>query len=429
MLKVRQNSTGYKTGMLALAAVMAFVMLAPGAIAASKKKKKTDDAPPPSFPISGIGPKIKGYDTSHLVWPEPPAIARIKWLDYFAGMKIDYSIDVKQQKKKASWMDRMAGTEEKSPEQQLKTFPWQLVGPYGVGVDSKGLVYVADQKVGAVFIFNTDTRDVDMIKNGEGNIRFGWINGIAIDDNDRLFVTDGKFRRVYVFDKEHKLTGQINEGLVDPNGVAIDKENRLLYVVDTQADQVVVYDADSLKLIRRMGKGGQKHFLTDPGNFAAPTNVAVDKDGNVFVTDTLNDRVEIFDADGEFIRTFGKNGDGIGQFARPKGIAIDGDGHIWVADEMLDRVQIFDIEARPLAVIGGHGNMPGNFKALVGIAFDAKNNRMFTTEQYPGRMQMFQYVTDAEADAEKAKREKDSKDGSTDKGTTVSNASAPKVSP
>ena len=58
----------------------------------------------------------------------------------------------------------------------------------------------------------------------------------------------------------------------------------------------------------------------------------MDKDGNVYVTDTMNNRVEIFDADGKFISTFGKNGDGPGYFARPKGIAVDSDGHIWVAD-------------------------------------------------------------------------------------------------
>jgi len=112
------------------------------------------------------------------------------------------------------------------------------------------------------------------------------------------------------------------EGLIDPVGLAIDNDNRLLYVVDEQQDQVFVFDADTLKLMRKIGTAvtpAKKHTLTTPGDFSAPTNVAVDADGNVYVTDTLNSRVEIFDADGHFISTFGKPGDGPGYFFKPKG--------------------------------------------------------------------------------------------------------------
>ena len=162
----------------------------------------------------------------------------------------------------------MAGTPEGAEKQEkmLKDYPYQLLGPYGVGVDSKGLVYVADQKVGAVFIFNPETKDVQLIKNGS-DARFGWINGIALDDNDRLFVSDGKMGHVVVFNPQHKIEGQIKEGMLDPNGLAIDTENRLLYVVDTQQDQVLVYDVDTYKLLRRIGTGGQETFAYLAGRF------------------------------------------------------------------------------------------------------------------------------------------------------------------
>jgi len=360
------------------------------------KKKKADATPQAAAPKPQI-------DTSKLVWPNPPNIARVRWLNYYAGMKIDYT-PPKTTKKKQSWMDRVAGTKQVDNADKLKTFPFQLLGPYGIAIDSKGLVYVADQKVGAVFIFNTETRDATLIRNGY-EAHFAWINGLAIDDSDRLFVSDGKLHRVLVFSPKHEVEGQIAEGLVDPVGLAIANENRFLYVVDEQQDQVLVYDADTLKLLRRIGTGGKKHTLTTPGDFGGASNVALDKDGNVYVTDTMNNRVEIFDADGKFISQFGKPGDGPGYFARPKGIAIDCDGHIWVADEYQDRVQVFNREGQLLTYVGDtHSNLPGEFKALVGIAID-KQNRVFTTEQYPGRMQMFRYTTDAEAAAEKARRD------------------------
>ena len=383
----------------ALAAVLLALLALPLAAHASKKKNAESAA------AAQTGPRKFPFDPTKLVWPSPPSIGRIHWLDYFAGQKIDYTAAANN-KTKASWMDRLAGGQSQSEKFNPKTFPYQLVGPAGIAIDSKGLVYVADQKVGAIFIFNTETKDTTLIRNGF-EAHFGLVNGIAVDDDDRLFVSDGKMRRVLVFNPKHEVEGQITEGLVDPVGLAIDTANRFLYVVDSQQDQVLVYDADTLKPLRRIGTGGKNHYLTTPGDFGAPYGAAVDADGNVYVTDTLNNRVEIFDADGTFISLFGKNGDGPGYFSRPKGIAVDSDGHIWVADAVQDRLQVFNRDGQLLTYIGlGHGDLPGQFNALVGVAID-KKNRVFTSEQYPGRMQMFHYVTDAEAAAEKTKHDED----------------------
>jgi len=385
---------------LAVVLLLALGLALPFSASADKKKKKVDATTAPE-----VGPRKFPFDPTKLAWPSPPNIARVRWLDYFAGAKVDYTPQANT-KPKATWMDRLAGGQSDTEKFNPKTFPFQLIGPYGIAIDSKGLVYVADQKVGAIFIFNPETRDTELIRNGY-EAHFGWINGLAIDDDDRLFVSDAKMHRVTIFNTKHEVENQITEGLVNPVGLALDTTNRFLYVVDTQQDQVIVYDADSFKLLRRIGTGGKNHFLTTPGDFGAPQGVAVDQDGNVYVTDTLNNRVEIFDADGNFLSLFGKNGDGPGYFARPKGIAIDSDGHIWVADEMQDRLQVFNREGQLLTYIGtGHGDLPGQFKALVGVAID-KQNRVFTTEQYPGRMQVFRYVTDAEAAAEKTKRDEE----------------------
>jgi len=235
------------------AAAMMLLMLAfvsPDALFAGKKK---------TAPAAPKGPEKIKIDTSVLVWPSPPYVPRVRWLAYYAGMKIDQPEAAKKAKPKQSWMDRLAGTEQKDQKQILKDFPYQLIGPYGIAVDSKGLVYVADQRVGAIFIFNTETHEVQLIENGR-EAKFGLVNGLAIDDNDRLFVSDGKMRRVLVFNAKHEVESMINEGMVDPVGLAIDTENRFLYVVDTQQDQVLVYDADKFKLLRRIGTAGKITF-------------------------------------------------------------------------------------------------------------------------------------------------------------------------
>jgi DNA-binding beta-propeller fold protein YncE len=346
------------------------------------KKKPADTTAPKAPPV---------IDYSNIVWPNPPAIARIKYQAFYAAEKIS-QVD-KPNTKKQNWMDRLAGTQ---PATENTKVLFQLAEPYGMAVDSKGNLYVADQKVGAIFIFNTETRDVELIKN-KTHGHFVRIIGLAMDDNDRLFVSDPGLRHVLVFNARHLPEDVITDGLVEPGGLAIDTENRLLYVSDIDQDQVLVYDADTLKLKRRIGTGGHKHELTTPGDFARPAGLAVDREGNLYVADALNNRIEIFDGDGKFISTFGKAGDGPGYFSRPKGVAIDGDDHIWVVDGMQDRVQVFNRDAQLLISFGGHGLLPGMFQGVVGITID-KANRVFTSEIFPGRVQQFRYVTDSEAD-------------------------------
>jgi len=407
MFNVHPTSVRGSRTAMALIVVLVLAVALPVAVQAKKKK------PTPTTQKAEPKPQV---DTSKLVWPEPPNLPRIRYTSYFAGMKLDYSAETK--KPKATWMDRLAGAQSQDEKVTAKNFPYQMLGPYGMAVDAKNQLYVADQKVGAVFVFNTETRDTQLIRNGF-EAHFGMINAIAIDDNGRVFVSDGKFSKVLVFDANHKVEAQINEGLVDPLGLAIDTERRLLYVVDTKQDMVFVYDADSLKPLRKIGTPGKKHTLTGPGEFSLPTNVALDKDGNVYVTDSLNFRVEIFDADGSFISQFGQHCDAIGCFERPKGIAVDSDGHIWVVDTNLALVEIFNRDGELLAYVGGPGRSLGRFNDPMGIVID-KNNRVFVSEQYPwGRVQQFRYITDAESAAMKAERDKSAgtvqRDGEQDK--------------
>ena len=407
MPRAKQRAT--RLAAVAAGVVMLLALADPATLCAGGKKKKAEEAPKQPNVLDLL-------DYSKIVWPNPPAVTRIKYLNYFCCDKYAAAPD----KKKSSWMDRMAGGET----QQQKMFDKPLFAlwtPYGLAEDSKGNLYVADGKVGAVFMFNTETKELQMIKHGF-QARFGDIIGLAIDDSDRLFVSDTKLHRIVVFGKDHKVEGTISQGVIDPGGMAVDNENRFLYVADAAQDLVLVYDADKLTFIRKLGTAGKNHTLVEPGQFSVPTNVAVDPDGNLYVSDTYNNRIQIFDADGNFIRQFGKAGDRPGTFMRPKGIAVDVDGHVWVADAVQDRVQCFTPEGDLLIWMGGHGTLPGQFRTLAGLYID-KNNRIFTSEQFPGRVQMFRYFTDDEARAELARR-KQAEKGNSDGAKPTSNAAA-----
>jgi DNA-binding beta-propeller fold protein YncE len=104
-------------------------------------------------------------------------------------------------------MDRLAGTQ---PASESGKVLFQLGEPYGMAMDSKNNLYVADQKVGAVFIFNTETREADLIKNKQ-HAHFVRIIGLAIDDGDRLFVSDPGLNHVLVFDANHTATDVVIE--------------------------------------------------------------------------------------------------------------------------------------------------------------------------------------------------------------------------
>lgn len=398
MIAQRHNLIGPASVWVALALSLAFAC--PSFASDSQKKKKKDNQPQKVVSV------LEGIDTSKIVWPQPPNITRIRYLNYFAGEKLP-DFNTKPAKSKSEWMDRLAGTSGTKANDPLKNH-YFMGEPHGLAVDSKGKLYVADTKVGAIFVIDPETRDTEMIKNGK-DANFSTIYGLAIDDTDRLFVSDSGNHCIFIFGPNHKIQAVIRQGLVEPAGMAIDLENRFLYVADVTLDQVLVYDADTLQLLRKIGTTGKDHTLTTPGDFAKPTDVAVDKDGNIFVADMLNARIESFDADGEFIRAFGKRGDGPGYFAMPKGVAIDCDGHIWVTDPMQNRVQVYSQEGQLLIYMGlVQGILPGMFSGVQYITID-KDNRVFTSEVFPGRVQEFRYVTQEEARQEYLRREAEKK--------------------
>ena len=183
-----------------------------------------------------------------------------------------------------------------------------------------------------------------------------WPAGIAVDSQERLYVTDEWNQRVSVFDTQGILLdewGQAGDGdgqLDRPSGIALDNEENLL-VVDTRNHRVQRFTRDG-KFLARWGA-----FGSGDGQMNMPWGVAVNRDGQVYVTDWRNDRVQKFTAAGEFLLAWGQAGSGPGQFNRPAGIAVDGDGDVYVADWHNHRVQAFSSEGDFLAELAGDATM------------------------------------------------------------------------
>ncbi len=352
-----------------------------------KKKKQAEEVQQPAKPA---------VDTGKLVWPAPPDVPRITWVTQVSGQDDLTPPPPKKKKKKISWMDRLAGI---SLPDEVEKKALALAKPFGVAADSKGRIYAADTGNAQVFVFDRNQKLVQFLPG-----KFTVPIAVTVDDADRLFVVDSKQHGVCAFSPAWELEAMFGEEQLErPVAAAVDNENRFLYVVDAGASRVAVFDADKFTFLRYLG--GPSDPL-DPleGTFATPLGVAVDGDGNVFVTDTLNDRVQMFDADGNFVQMFGKQGITPGTFMRAKGIAVDSDGHLYVTDAEFSNVQIFDQQGRTLGVFGSHGTEPGQFSLVTGIFIDAGNN-IFVADQWKARVQVFRYVTDEEAEAQQKRQE------------------------
>lgn len=138
------------------------------------------------------------------------------------------------------------------------------------------------------------------------------------------------------------------EFLGAPGGVAVDAE-RNLYVLDTVENQVRVFASDGT-LAAAWGETGEapgQFQFSGAGGFWG--DIALGPDGNLYVLDPFNHRVQVFAADGTFLREWGAEGSGEGEFDKPAGITVDAQGRVYVAEGGNQRLQIFDSDGRFVA--------------------------------------------------------------------------------
>ena len=179
--------------------------------------------------------------------------------------------------------------------------------------------------------------------------------GLARDATGRLYVTDTRANRVYVFNPDGSLAlqfGRPGEGdgeFNEPWGIGV-APNGDIYVADTWNHRIQKFDAAGRFLTKwgyLVDARGQRD--AEPGGFWGPRAVAIGPDGNVYVTDTGNKRIQVFDPNGRFVRAIGGDGTAPGQFREPVGLAFDSAGNLYVADTWNQRVQKLDSTGRGLA--------------------------------------------------------------------------------
>jgi len=191
----------------------------------------------------------------------------------------------------------------------------QFSAPRGIAISSDGFVYVADS------------------------------------GNDRIqkFTADGQYVTSWGSSGDCENNPNPNPGtFCEPWGVGVGPDGSV-YVADTWAHRIQKFTADG-NLVTSWGIFGQRGVddADGTGYFYGPRDVAMGPDGNVYVTDTGNKRVQVFDEDGEFLYQWGGVGTAVGKLNEPVGIAVDADGLVYVADTWNSRIQVLEANGEPV---------------------------------------------------------------------------------
>jgi DNA-binding beta-propeller fold protein YncE len=202
-------------------------------------------------------------------------------------------------------------------------------------------VFVTDRPTGSIYVYGSDG---SYLRQFSPDGVAGWQPlGLAFDAAGDLFVTDvgSNPQKVLEFDPSGALVRTIgtDAGLSFPNGVAVDATGNV-YVTDGNNGRLLVFDGDG-SLAARIGRG------VGEGDLGLPRGIVIDGRNQVYVADSSGQAVLVYGtlqpgADHlDYLGTFGEQGVGNGQFEFPNGLAVDGRGRIYVTDSANDRVQVW----------------------------------------------------------------------------------------
>ncbi len=322
-------------------------------------------------------PKAAGGE---LVYPPPPEEPR-----YVYERSIYGSADV--QPVDASADLRRLVTGERGTSESLGK-------PYAVAVH-RGRVFVTDSAQRYVRVFDFPAGRFYKIGEDEPG-RIVKPLGLDVDASGTLYVADVSARDIKVFDAQGRYLRSIGgpKWFDRLSSVTVDPAGERVYAVDiggvsSNNHRVRVFDAKGGAHLMDIGTRG-----AGPGEFNLPRDLAIGKDGQLYVVDGGNFRVQVFSREGKFVRGFGALGKQFGQFARPKEIAADRAGNVYVVDAAFGNFQIFSPEGELLLFVGERSERdgPGKYMLPSGICVD-EDGRVYMIDQWFRKVDVFRPVS------------------------------------
>jgi sugar lactone lactonase YvrE len=224
---------------------------------------------------------------------------------------------------------------------------------------------------------------------GKRGVRDGELarpRAIAIDGEDRLYIVDFT-ARIQVFDRDGRFVGpcwttpDYRDGR--PSGLGIDRDGNLI-VSDSHYHCVRIYSPRGVELKKLGGEAGK-----GPGQFGYVSDCVQGADGCYYLSEFgENDRITKLDAEGRFVRTWGRQGSAPGELSRARALCFGPDGLLYVADACNHRIQAFDTDGNLKRCWGKAGDDPGELRYPYDLAFN-KAGELYVAEYGNHRVQKF----------------------------------------
>ena len=265
-----------------------------------------------------------------------------------------------------------------------------LNGPRSTTTNSKGQVLVAEQKGNCISVLTPEGEKVHTFgTQGSGEGQLNRPRGIAVDRDDNIYVVDNYNHRIQKFTPTGKFIAAVgNYGsnhlqFTHPVGICFNQRNNNLYVCDQNNHRIQVLSTN-LTSVRYFGSDGSGN-----GQFLSPKYVAFDDANNLYVTDYYNRRVQVFTADGQFLRAFTNKANGE-QLQKPYAIAIDSSNTVYVSEREQHCVSVFTPQGDYITSFGTKGTEEGQFDgvAVYDISVD-QNDSIIVSDRENGRLQIF----------------------------------------